>query len=147
MKNNKHAIIQRQLKTVEAMDISALREKFLELYGFETTQTNMDNLRRRIMHRLQEFQFGGLTPEEEAILAERADNDPLAMLDRTTKRKYSETQGTKFIREWRGDTYEVIALGNKKFEFNGANYKSLTAIASKITGTHWNGRQFFGVNR
>ena len=145
MKIDKHSIIQRQLAAVEAMDVDALREKFLELYGFETMQTNIDNLRRRIMHRLQEIQFGGLSSEEAAMLAERADNDPLSKLDCTTKRKYSETRGTKFIRDWQGGTYEVIVLGDKKFEFAGAAYKSLTAIASKITGTHWNGRKFFGV--
>ncbi|MBO7089627.1 MAG: DUF2924 domain-containing protein, partial [Lentisphaeria bacterium] len=27
----------------------------------------------------------------------------------------------------------------------GEIYRSLTAIAEKITGTHWNGKKFFGV--
>ena len=34
---------------------------------------------------------------------------------------------------------------NNKFEFEGEMYRSLSAIADKITGTHWNGKKFFGV--
>ena len=31
------------------------------------------------------------------------------------------------------------------FEFEGRRYRSLTAITKAITGTHWNGRAFFGL--
>jgi hypothetical protein len=142
---DKHTLIKRQKNLVDAMDISALRNKFMELYGFETRQANMDNLRRRILYRLQEIQFGGLSPEEEAIFEERADNDPLARLNDMPKKKHQETPGTLFRREWKGNTYEVVVLGNRKFEYARETYRSLSAIAGKITGTHWNGRKFFGV--
>ena len=52
--------------------------------------------------------------------------------------------GTKLIREFKNQKYEVIAL-DKGFSYNGKNYKSLSAIANKITGTRWNGKKFFGV--
>jgi hypothetical protein len=54
--------------------------------------------------------------------------------------------GTKLIREFKGKKHEVIAL-NKGFEYRGETYKSLSAIANKITGTRWNGKVFFGVVR
>ena len=41
--------------------------------------------------------------------------------------------------------YEVTALGNGKFEYDGTVYQSLSAIAREITGTRWNGKLFFGV--
>lgn len=145
MNLDKHALLHRQKEIIEAMDIAALRRKFLELYGFETTQPNLDNLRRRILYRLQEVHFGGLTAEEQALFEERADRDPLARLDSAARRQFSESRGTKFTREWKGGTYEVVALGDRRFEHEGAVYRSLTAIAGKITGTHWNGRKFFGV--
>jgi len=145
MKIDKHTLVRRQKSLVDAMDITALRNKFMELYGFETRQSNMDNLRRRIMYRLQEIQFGGLSPEEEAVFEERADHDPLARLDDMPKKKRLETPGTLFRREWNGGTYEVVVLGNGKFEHAGVTYRSLSAVAGKITGTHWNGRKFFGV--
>ena len=56
----------------------------------------------------------------------------------------SITPGTKLIKEFKGRKYEVLAI-DKGFEYNGEFYKSLSAIANKITGTRWNGKKFFGV--
>jgi hypothetical protein len=48
------------------------------------------------------------------------------------------------VREWNGRRYEVtVASGG--FVFEGRRYRSLTAITKAITGTHWNGRAFFGL--
>ena len=33
------------------------------------------------------------------------------------------------------------------FEFEGDIYKSLSAVAKAITGTHWNGYHFFGLRK
>lgn len=58
--------------------------------------------------------------------------------------KFEVTNGTRFIREFRGKKYEVTAL-DKGFNYNEKTYKSLSAIANEITGTRWNGKKFFGV--
>lgn len=52
--------------------------------------------------------------------------------------------GTKLIREHHNAKHEVITLENG-FSYNGERYKSLSAIAYKITGTKWNGKRFFGL--
>ena len=54
--------------------------------------------------------------------------------------------GTRLMREWRGQRYDVLILDNG-FEFKGRTYQSLTAIAKEITGTHWSGPRFFGLKR
>ena len=54
--------------------------------------------------------------------------------------------GTKFMRQWQGKTHEVEAVGSA-FIYNDETYKSLSAIARKITGTQWNGKLFFGVKK
>ena len=54
--------------------------------------------------------------------------------------------GTKFIRQWQGKKNEVESTGSA-FLYNGESYKSLSAIARKITGTQWNGKVFFGVKK
>ena len=56
----------------------------------------------------------------------------------------SIADGPKLVREFKGKRYTVIVL-NDGYEFNGKKYKSLSAIANKITGTRWNGKKFFGV--
>ena len=57
---------------------------------------------------------------------------------------FSIQAGTKLIREFRGEKHEVKAL-DKGFEYKGKSYRSLSAIASEIAGTRWNGKVFFGV--
>ncbi len=59
-------------------------------------------------------------------------------------RKFETTVGTKFIREFKGEKHEVIAIENG-FKYKNGTYKTLSAIANVITGTHWNGKKFFGV--
>lgn len=54
-------------------------------------------------------------------------------------------RGTRLRREWKGKTYEVIVRDDGSFEYNGEIYRSLSSVASGITGTHWNGKKFFGV--
>lgn len=39
----------------------------------------------------------------------------------------------------------VVGVLDKGFEYEGRIYGSLTALAKVITGSHWNGRHFFGL--
>lgn len=53
--------------------------------------------------------------------------------------------GIQLVREWNGRPYKV-EVSKDGFLFNGKEYRSLTAIAKKITGTNWSGPRFFGLN-
>ena len=59
-------------------------------------------------------------------------------------KQFGVTAGTKFIREFKGEKHEVIAIKNG-FKYKNKMYKSLSAIANVITGAHWNGKKFFGL--
>ena len=52
--------------------------------------------------------------------------------------------GTHLVREWNGRSYQVEVLV-EGFCMDGKTYRSLTAIARKITGAPWSGPRFFGV--
>jgi site-specific DNA recombinase len=52
--------------------------------------------------------------------------------------------GTRLIRQWQGVEHCVTVLDDG-FEYQGAKYRSLSAIARAITGTRWNGPLFFGL--
>ncbi len=53
--------------------------------------------------------------------------------------------GAKLTREWRGETHTVIVLEDG-FEWRGRKWRSLSSIAREITGAHWSGPRFFGLN-
>jgi hypothetical protein len=67
-------------------------------------------------------------------------------LGKKVKQELIVKSGTKFIRQWQGKTHEVESAGSA-FIYSGDSYKSLSAIARKITGTQWNGKLFFGVKK
>jgi hypothetical protein len=52
--------------------------------------------------------------------------------------------GTRLVREWQGRTYEVLVLDDG-LSWHGTSYRSLSALARKITGTAWSGPLFFGL--
>ena len=54
--------------------------------------------------------------------------------------------GTTLVRQWRGHTHTVL-VHNDGFEHEGQHYRSLTAIAERITEAHWSDPRFFGLTR
>lgn len=52
--------------------------------------------------------------------------------------------GTHLVREWNGRTYQ-IEVTQSGYVMDGKAYRSLTAIARRITGANWSGPRFFGL--
>ena len=139
------SILKHQIEFVYSKSMDELREQFQELHGFDCGDTNVFGLRKRIIYRLQEIYYGGVEPVDMAVLDGIADKDPLANLRTITVKKRAKVRGTKLYRIWKGKQYEVMVGKDGCFIFDGETYKSLSAVARKITGTKWNGKTFFGV--
>ena len=106
----------------------------------------------------QQAVYGGVDAQTRALLLsaiKQAKNIPThhSPRSRRTPQKQPRTKldlvpGTKLIRTWRGRKHEVVVQeGGKGFEYHGETFRGLTAIAEKITGAHWSGPRFFGLNR
>jgi hypothetical protein len=52
--------------------------------------------------------------------------------------------GTRLLREWNGVTH-IVDVEPDGIRYQNRLYRSLTAVAREITGTHWSGPRFFGV--
>ena len=137
-------LLRQQVDAINHKNMKDLYSKFQELYGFESGVTSPRCLRKRIIYRLQEIYFGGVEPNDMGILDEIADKDPLANL-KVVGSKRAKVCGTKLFRVWKGKKYEVTVGDHGKYILNGEEFKSLSAVARKITGTKWNGKTFFGV--
>ena len=86
-----------------------------------------------------------------ALQAKMAGKSPSALREKLIHRltgkscnKVSCKPGTRLIREWQGQTYEVTVL-EKGFRWQDRRYNSLSRIAEEITGTRWSGPRFFGL--
>lgn len=124
-----------------------LRKLWRELYDTEPPTYNRHFLESRLAYRIQELAYGGLKPATIRHLEELGDQldggNPRVRSRRVDNRPLA---GTKLIREWQGQPYEVIVHPDH-FEFNGQRFKSLSNIARRITGTVWNGWAFFGLKK
>jgi len=52
--------------------------------------------------------------------------------------------GTRLSKTYNG-TRHMVTITDEGFEYGGQTYKSLSRIATHITGTRWNGWLFFGL--
>lgn len=52
--------------------------------------------------------------------------------------------GSRLMREWNGRMHIVEVVDNG-FVLDGKTYRSLSAVARRITGAHWSGPRFFGL--
>lgn len=65
----------------------------------------------------------------------------------TTNRDYRlPIPGTTIEKKYKDQSHTIIVLKDG-FEYEQKRYKSLSAIAKKITGSHWNGYGFFGLEK
>jgi hypothetical protein len=139
-----------QIAALDKLSPQELEERWRQLTGKEPPAYNRRFLIKRLTYRLQELKYGGLSEgakqQLEIIAGEIGwnGNAPLASKNSSGKRTDLPVVGTRLIREWNGKRYEVTVLP-RGFEFEGKPYRSLTAITKAITGTHWNGRAFFGL--
>lgn len=134
-----------RLQALKNASTSDLKSQWRELFLTEPPAFNRRYLESRLAYRIQELTYGGLRPETIQRL-ERLGKE----LDGGDRKKSSiradlmPIAGTRLIREWRGAEHVVTVL-NEGFEWEGRKYRSLTAIARAITGTQWNGWNFFGL--
>lgn len=112
---------------------------------------------RIIAHEVQCRTNGGLNPASKRALrkelaasyrklANHASSDGQATLaNQQTAQPPLLSAGTQLIREWNGKPYRVEVIDGG-FMLDGKNYSSLSAVAKKITGAHWSGPRFFGLD-
>src|ERR1700730_16353495 len=91
---------------------------------------------------MQEIALGGLGPGRQRPLRQNAQQFKETGAA-TTPRHPELKAGNRLVREWQGQTYEVLVLDGG-FSWQNTHHRSLCALARKITGTAWSGPLFFG---
>ena len=132
------------LARLPELDLRQLREMWCRLYKTAAPpRLSRELLMRAVAYRIQELASGGLRPELQRQLDRIASE--LQQTGRVTMRPRPQLKpGTRLLREWQGGSHEVLVL-NDGFSWQATHYRSLSAIARKITGTAWSGPLFFGL--
>jgi hypothetical protein len=128
------------------LDIGELREEWRSLYKIDASpHLSRELLIRAVAYRMQEVALGGLRPEPLRQLRQIAQEVKQAG-EATIRLRSQLKPGTRLMREWQGRTYEVVVLDDG-LSWQGTQYRSLSAIARRITGTAWSGPLFFGLKQ
>lgn len=156
--------IRREVAALEQMTVGQLQDRYVEVFGESVRSRHRQYLIRRIAWRLQANAEGGLS--ERAVrraeeLANEADirltpprggtsADRERPIGSSTVRVPVATDprlpppGGQITRKYKGRTITVTVLADG-FEYMGERFRSLTAVAKAITGSHMNGFRFFGL--
>jgi hypothetical protein len=132
------------LARLPELDLGELRQRWRALYKADASpHLSRELLLRAVAYRMQEIALGGLRPERQRQLRQFAQQLKESGEGRIRPRPELKP-GTRLVREWRGRTYDVLVLDDS-FVWQGMTYRSLSALARKITGTAWSGPLFFGL--
>lgn len=138
-----------EIDELRDMTTPALVARYTELYGRPPRSKNRTHLFKRCAWKVQERRYGGLSRVAKSRLEElMAEIDITGPQEQSSQRRSKPggvAPGTVLLREWRGTEVQATALPAGGFEHDGVTYRSLSAIAKVVTGSHWNGRLFFGL--
>ena len=123
------------------MSAPELQKMWRDLYDSDAPTYNRVYLEQRLTYRLQEIAYGGLS-EKTIEKLKKLRNGKTA--DAQRRRIVKPPAGTVLVKEYQGIEHRIRVLQDG-FDYSGQKFKSLSAIAFKITGTHWNGPRFFGL--
>lgn len=130
---------------LESLKTEDLRILWAELWAFEPPKRiGRTMMIKSIQHKQREQMGLGLSEEQKKRLnglVKSYQRDP-KMFDQGRVLK----AGTRLVRHYNGKKHSVIVLEDG-FEYQGVQWQSLSKIATKITGTAWNGWRFFGLNQ
>ncbi len=136
--------VEDELDRLATMPIAQLRVRYREVFRTEPPKSfGPDLLRRNIAHRIQERAYGGLPPPTRRLLDHSVKTTmakPSGRLELPRRIK----PGSELVRTWKGKSYRVMVMTDG-FAHDSKTFTSLSEIASKITGTKWNGPRFFGL--
>lgn len=116
-------------------DLPTLRAQWQARWGTPPPLRSVDLLRLSIAWRLQAEVLGGL---------DRAAKRQIARTGRLQPEGQELGLGARLRREWQGRMVEVVVTP-EGFRWEDQTFPSLSAAATAIAGTRWNGPRFFGL--
>jgi hypothetical protein len=156
-----HVNVAKGVAALEVMSVGDLRAKYAQVFGEETRAGNKTWLVKRIIWRLQALAEGDLSERARRRAAELAQDADLRLSPPRVAKNASVSAkgngkanhreppdhhlplpGTILTRWYKGQTLKVQVL-RRGFEYDGQVYKSLSAVAKAITGSHTSGYLFF----
>jgi hypothetical protein len=125
----------REVGLIETLDLEGLRKFWARRYGAPPALRSVPIMRMLLAWRVQAEALGGLDGETRRIVSRKgaikAEGLNLGI-------------GARLTRRWKGREVEVVVEA-RGFRWEGQVFTSLSAAATAIAGSRWNGPRFFGL--
>ena len=144
-----------EIMALKNAPLESIKVKYAALYGQDgPSSSNKVFLWRKIAYRLQELEYGGLPDDTKNRINELikrydpVNNNTLRPKKNPGKEgkngrdKRLPIPGAIIRKEYKDQLIEVKVLENG-FEYQGKAYKTLSSVATAVTGDHVNGYTFF----
>ncbi|MBS3961756.1 MAG: DUF2924 domain-containing protein [Sandarakinorhabdus sp.] len=142
--NEKQAPVAARIAELACLPMAELWAQWDRYFPRRPDYPNRTHVESRIAYKLQEEAFGGLSNNtRQRLEAIGAKHSKIKL--RARPRDINFAPGTVLLREWGEREHKVVVTADGLFEYEGSTFKSLTAVARQITGTHWSGPLFFGL--
>ena len=144
MKAHEDLSVIKKVAKLQCMTLKELDEVWRSMFDHAPEITSRKYMIGKIAYKIQEQVYGSLDVETENKMKACAKKTESKTKGTTKPRKFCPMIGTKIVKEYRDKIHEVVVV-NDGFSYEGTVYTSLSAIATEIAGTKWNGLKFFGV--
>ena len=133
-----------QVATLPTLAIKELWGLWDQHFHTRPENPNRAYLQSRLAYRLQEQAFGCLPTEtRQRLIAIGKQHSKIPT--RQPSQQIELAPGTVLLREWGDRDHRVVVTAAGHFEYEGQQFKSLSAVARFITGTPWSGPVFFNL--
>ena len=137
---NKQERVAQELARLAVLDRTGCLDLWKTWFGCEAPRyLSAVFMRKALAHEVQWRLLGGLSAADVRALRSIASGTR-----KVARAAPVLSAGTHVVREWNGRTYQV-EVTNCGYVMDGKSYRSLTAIARRITGANWSGPRFFGL--
>jgi hypothetical protein len=134
-----------QLAALPSMPMAELWALWDEHFPRRPAHRNRSYVESRLAYRIQEKAYGALPTPIRRMLVDAGARHSKIKIATGRNAQTLLMPGTTLIREWDEREYRVTVTPEGLYALDGQVFKSLTAGARHITGTHWNGPKFFGL--
>ena len=142
MKSSKQSIAA-LVASLPRMPMSGLWNLWDKYFPRRPSHHNRSYVEARVAYKIQEEAFGALKPEIRHQLIRIGESQSKIKMRRRSE--IIVVPGTVLVREYGDAEHRVTALPDGGFEYASQQFKSLSAVARRITGSQWSGPLFFGL--
>ena len=135
-----------ELLHLDGLGLVELRALWAKELGTPPIIASTEVTRRWLAWELQAARLGGFDAATRRRLRQLAKSAKAELAIAGPQSTPILKPGTVLVRDWGDATHRVTVL-DVGFSWAGRTWKSLSEIASTITGTRWSGPRFFGLKK